>query len=313
MSIKLKKISSTAPKSVDKQAIKNKLPALYAKLAQYQTKFTADGKYSLMIIIQGMDASGKDGVIKKVFGGMDQNVVDVVSFKEPTDEEYAQDFLRRIHMHAPAKWHIQIMNRSHYEDILVPSVHKLLPKKTIQKRYNHINDFEEILADSGTKVIKCFLHVSPEKQLERLYERLVNPLKHRKHKDRDREVRKDRDKYQEVYETIFDTCDLIPRHVIPADQNWYKTRVLGNILLDEFKKLDLQYPPLVSKYPEKVLEAKERREKQKAKKDEKKAKKDEKKAKKDEKKAKKDEKKAKKDEKKQDQTSTSNDKSSVKK
>ena len=208
-----------------------------------------------------MDASGKDGVIKKVFGGMDQNVVDVVSFKAPTQEESAQDFLWRVHLHAPAKGQIQVMNRSHYEDILVPMVKKLFPKKTIEKRYDHINDFEWILADSGTIVVKCFLHVSQAKQLERLYERLVNPLKHWKHKDSDRETRQDRDKYIRVYEEIFETCSLIPWHIIPADQNRYKTRVFGNILLDEFKKLDLKYPPLVSKYPEKVLEAKDRREK----------------------------------------------------
>lgn len=188
---------------------------------------------------------------------MDQNVVDVVSFKEPTEDEYAQDFLWRIHLHAPAKGHIQVMNRSHYEDILVPSVKKKFNKETIHKRYNHINDFEEILADSGTIVVKCFLNVSKDKQLERLYERLVNPLKHRKHKDSDRETRKDRDKYIKIYEEIFEKCKLTPWHIIPADQNRYKARVMGNVLLDEFKKLDLKYPPLVSKYPEKVLEAKE--------------------------------------------------------
>lgn len=153
------------------------------------------------------------------------------------------------------------MNRSHYEDILVPTVYKLFPKKVIEKRYNHINDFEEILADSGTIVVKCFLNVSKQKQLERLYERLINPLKHRKHKDSDRETRASRDKYIAVYEEIFEKCKLTPRHIVPADQNRYKARVMGNILLDEFKKLDLHYPSLVSKYPDKVLEAKEWREK----------------------------------------------------
>ncbi len=166
------------------------------------------------------------------------------SWKAPTQEELEHDFLRRIHKRVPEKGMIHIFNRSHYEDILVPTVEGLFTKELIERRYAHIHNFEQLLTDNGTHVLKFYLHISPEEQKVRLKERLENPQKFRKHNDGDRESRKKRDQYRTVYHHIFDRCNTPPRHIIPADTNRWKVYQIAQILVEHFEKMDLRWPEL---------------------------------------------------------------------
>ena len=168
----------------------------------------------------------------------------ITAFKAPTKEELNHDFLWRIHQHAPEKGMIKIFNRSHYEDILVPTVEDLFSKEEIEKRYEHINNFEELLTDSGVKIIKCYLHISREEQKERLQERLELPHKFWKHNDHDWESREKWDDYMNVYEDIFKKCDTVPRHIISADQDRWKVHQIATLLLETFESMDLSWPGL---------------------------------------------------------------------
>ena len=244
------KLSSLPTKTIDSE-LKNKIKTETIKLVEeiisYQRRMYADGRYSLLIILQGMDASGKDGATRKVFGGVNPLGIKVQSFKKPTRQEFAHDFLWRIHQYAPEKGMIQIFNRSHYEDILVPSVEGYFTDKIIEKRYKHINNFEDLLVDgNNTTVLKFYLHTSKEEQLERLTERVELPEKHWKHNDGDWETRKKWDDYRAVYENIFEKCNQPEWHIVPADRNWEKENYIAKTVLAAFKKMDLKYPDLDS-------------------------------------------------------------------
>ena len=240
----LDKAKTKADNFVDKDEAKKELKQLKYQLIEYQKKMNAQGKYSLLIIFQGMDASGKDGATRRVLEGVNPSGIKVKSFKKPTDEEFAHDFLWRVHQHAPAKGMIQVFNRSHYEDILVPSVLGYIPNKVIEERYKLINEFERLLEHNNTKVLKFFLNVSIEEQLERLQERVDNPEKHFKHKDGDWETRKHWDSYMKVYQSIFEKCNDIPWHIIPSDQNWYKTNLITKKIIEAFESMNLQWPEI---------------------------------------------------------------------
>lgn len=242
----LSNIDTKAHYSLNKDEIKKELKQLNQKLIAYQKKMNAQGNHSLLIIFQGMDASGKDGATRRVLEGVNPSGIHVKSFKKPTDEEFAHDFLWRVHKHAPAKGMIQVFNRSHYEDILVPSVLGFIPKELIEERYKLINYFEKLLEHNGTKVLKFFLHVSKEEQLERLTERTQNPEKYFKHKDGDWETREHWDSYMNVYESLFERCNDIPWHVIPSDQNWYKTYLITQKIIETFESMNLEWPALDS-------------------------------------------------------------------
>ena len=190
----LNNIDSSPPNHLKKKEIKRELKQLKEKMIAFQKKMNAQGKYSLLLVFQGMDASGKDGATRRVLEGVNPSGIKVKSYKKPTDEEFAHDFLWRVHQHTPAKGMIQVFNRSHYEDILVPSVMGYIPKEEIEKRYELINSFEKLLEHNGTKVLKFYLHVSKEEQLVRLQERIDNPEKHFKHNDGDWETRENWDK-----------------------------------------------------------------------------------------------------------------------
>src|SRR6188472_1117618 len=184
--IKLSQISTKADKELDKKEIKEKTKKILGELDELQNLLYAENKHSLLIVIQGMDASGKDGVIRNVFGRLNPQGVRVQSFKAPTDEELSHDFLWRIHHHAPAKGMIQIFNRSHYEDIVITRVHNWCDDETALKRMKAINNWEELLMqDNNTHIIKFYLHVSPEEQLERLEERMKDPAKMWKYNEKD--------------------------------------------------------------------------------------------------------------------------------
>ena len=224
--IKLSNIDTRAPKDLDKNATKEKTLAILEELDELQNLLYAEGKHSILIVIQGMDGSGKDGVIRNVLGNMNPQGVTVKSFKVPTPEEAAHDFLWRIHKHAPQKGMIQIFNRSHYEDIVVTRVHKWCDDKTAQKRMKAINDFEELLQEhNDTHILKFYLHVSPEEQYERLTERLKDPAKMWKYNEKDLSEAKLGNVYMQMYEECFEYCDKPTWIIVPADQNWCKASI----------------------------------------------------------------------------------------
>ena len=239
-------LSSTltrAPKDLDKSEIKEKTEKLLAELDELQNLLYAEGKHSILVVIQGMDGSGKDGVIRNVLGNMNPQGVTVKSYKAPTADELSHDFLWRIHQHAPAKGMIQVFNRSHYEDILVTRVHKWCDDETARKRMAAINDFEKLLQEhNNTHILKFYLHVSPEEQHERLSERMKDPAKMWKYNEKDFEEAKLWDVYMEMYEDCFANCNNPEWTIVPADQNWYKEYVIATALRDLLKALDMQFP-----------------------------------------------------------------------
>ncbi len=233
-------------KEWDKKEIKKKTEKMLEEIGELQHKMYAQGKYSMIVVLQGTDASGKDGVTKGLLKYCNPVGIEVHSFKKPTDLEYAHDFLWRVHQVCPEKGVMQVFIRSHYEDILVPAVGKYIPADIIEKRYETINIFEKMLEDNGTKVLKFYLNVSKEAQKERLMERIEMKEKHWKHKDGDWDTRDKFDEYLKVYEQILTRCNDVPWHVAPADKNWQKLYAVAEVVLKTLKGLDLQWPPLVT-------------------------------------------------------------------
>lgn len=252
----LKKLDTRAPKTLNKAKTIKENAKMIAKIQAYQYKMFAENKRSVLIILQGLDASGKDGVVKYIFSGMNPLGTRATSFRVPTKEELSHDFLWRIHQETPANGTVQIFNRSHYEDILVPTVEKLLDKKTIDKRYDQINDFEKMLEDNGTTVVKFYLNISKNKQKEKLNERLTDPTKYWKHNIGDWDTRDSYDEYIDVYEKIFSKCDNPERHIVAADQNRYKINQICKVLVKVFEDMDLRWPKLSPDQETSYLKAK---------------------------------------------------------
>src|SRR5258705_7813180 len=241
--IKLADISTRAPKELDKKETREKLEKILLELDELQNLLFAENKHSVLVVIQGMDGSGKDGVIRNALGKMNPQGVTVRSYKAPTPEELSHDFLWRIHQYAPAKGMIQIFNRSHYEDILITRVHKWCDDKTAKKRIKAINDFEQLLLEhNNTHILKFYLHISPEEQHERLSERMKDPAKMWKYNEKDFEESKLWDIYMQVYEDCFNYCNNPPWTIVPADQNWYKEYVIASRLCELLKGLDMHFP-----------------------------------------------------------------------
>jgi PPK2 family polyphosphate:nucleotide phosphotransferase len=241
--INLDKVATRAPKRFDKEKTKAKLQAILTELNELQNVLYAESKHAVLVVIQGMDASGKDGAIRNVFGNMNPQGVMVQSFKQPTSKELAHDFLWRIHKHAPAKGMIQVFNRSHYEDILVTRVHKLIDDETAGRRMKAINDFEELLVHhNNTVILKFYLHVSQEEQHERLEQRIHDVTKQWKYNEQDFIESALRKEYLTAYEDCFKHCNKIEWTIVPSDQNWYKEYVIASALRDALKKLNMQYP-----------------------------------------------------------------------
>ena len=243
--IRLKEIDTRAPKSVDKQETKEKLAAVLQELDELQNLLFAESSRALLVVVQGMDASGKDGTVRNVFGKLNPQGVLVKSFKTPTAEELAHDFLWRIHTHAPQKGYIQVFNRSQYEDILITRVHKWIDDKTARLRMQAINDFERLLTEhNDTHILKFYLHISPGEQKARLEERIKNPAKQWKYNDDDFKEAKLWDDYMEMYEDCFEHCHDIPWVIVPSDQNWYKEYLIATAVRDMLSSLHMQYPGL---------------------------------------------------------------------
>lgn len=245
MAVRLAEISTRAPEDFDKKQTKEKTAQLVEELDELQNLLFAEGKHSVLVVIQGMDGSGKDGVIRNVLGNMNPQGVTVKSYKAPTPEELSHDFLWRIHAAAPAKGMIQIFNRSHYEDILITRVHKWCDDETAVKRMKAINDFENLLQEhNNTHILKFYLHISPEEQQERLKERMKDPAKMWKYNEKDFEEAKLWDIYMKMYEDCFNNCNNPEWTIVPADQNWYKEYIIASKLHTLLSSLDMQFPGL---------------------------------------------------------------------
>ena len=209
-----------------------------------QQRLFAERKRSLLIVLQGLDAGGKDGVIKHVIGAMNPDGCRVANFKEPTQKELAHDFLWRIEAQTPEKGQVAIFNRSHYEDVLVVRVHNLVPKRVWSQRYDQINDFERRLVQNGTHILKFFLHISKEEQLERFEDRLDDPAKRWKISDADYAEREYWDDYLRAYEDVFARCnsDDAPWFVIPSDHKWFRDLAVSEIIVSTMERMDFQVP-----------------------------------------------------------------------
>jgi PPK2 family polyphosphate:nucleotide phosphotransferase len=214
------------------------------RLSELQEKFYADGRHRLLLVLQAIDTGGKDGTIRRVFQGVNPAGVRMAAFKQPTHQELARDYLWRVHSQVPKNGEIAIFNRSHYEDVLVVRVKNLVSEDKWSKRYAHINDFERLLADEGTTIVKVYLHISKEEQRARLQARLDDPAKHWKFSLGDLEDRRQWDDYRDAFEDMLERTsqENAPWYVVPADRKWFRDLVVSSILIDTLESLNLEYP-----------------------------------------------------------------------
>jgi PPK2 family polyphosphate:nucleotide phosphotransferase len=211
------------------------------QLSELQELLYADGRYAVLLILQGMDTSGKDGMIRHLSAGLNLMGADVTAFGRPTDEEQRHDFLWRVHQHVPPRRMLGIFNRSHYEDVLVVRVHEMVPVAVWRRRYDQINDFERMLVENSTVIVKCFLHISKEEQGKRLRARLDDRSKLSTADVSDRE---NWDTYVEAYEAALSRCSTpaSPWHIIPSDHKWYRNYAVTRLLIETLKGLKLKPP-----------------------------------------------------------------------
>lgn len=217
---------------------------LNARLEELQERLWADGRHKVLVVLQAMDTGGKDGTIRHVFEHVNPLGVRVASFKKPSEDELAHDYLWRVHRHTPGDGELVVFNRSHYEDVLVVRVHDLVPEQRWARRYRHIVEWERLLADEGTTIVKFFLHISKEEQAERLQARLDEPDKRWKFASGDLAERERWDDYVAAYEAALSrtSTDHAPWYVVPADRKWYRDLVVSQVLVDTLEGLDLAYP-----------------------------------------------------------------------
>lgn len=229
---------------MDRDTAEAEFRKLTAKLADLQEKLYAEGKRSVLVVLQAMDAAGKDSTIGKVFGPLNPQGVALFSFKAPNNHELARDFLWRIHFRVPPRGYLGLFNRSHYEDVLIVRVKNLVPEATWKKRYKHIVNFEELLTDEGTTIVKFFLHVSKDYQKERLQKRLDNPDKHWKFEPGDLKERALWDDYQHAFEDALEKTSTkhAPWYVIPAEKRWYRNWLIARIMVNTMEAMDIRLP-----------------------------------------------------------------------
>jgi PPK2 family polyphosphate:nucleotide phosphotransferase len=232
------------PSAEGKAEVKEKLDKLLRELVSLQNLLYAENRRAVLIVLQGMDAAGKDGTIRKVMSGLNPQGVDVVPFKVPNEEEAEHDFLWRVHKAVPRHGDMGIFNRSHYEDVVVVRVHELVPRKVWKKRYEQINQFEKMMAENNLVILKFFLHISKDEQKKRLEERLRDPTRYWKFSLRDVQERRFWDDYQEAYEDALTKCstDWAPWHIVPANHKWYRNLVVAETVVEAMRGLDMHYP-----------------------------------------------------------------------
>jgi PPK2 family polyphosphate:nucleotide phosphotransferase len=243
-SIKIDSLPTKYDGELDKGKGLELLDELLIKLSKLQALLYADGSKALLVVLQAMDAAGKDSTIRTVFGPVNPQGCKVVSFKTPNSMELMHDFLWRIHQNVPRKGHIGVFNRSYYEDVLIVKVKNLAPEETIKKRYEHINAFESLLNDEGTRIVKFFLHISKDYQKEQLQERLDTPEKLWKFSPSDIPERMRWDDYQKAYETVFEKCSTSqnPWYVVPAERKWFRNLLVAKVMVETLESMDLHYP-----------------------------------------------------------------------
>ncbi|MHB8863803.1 MAG: polyphosphate kinase 2 family protein [Pirellulaceae bacterium] len=244
-SVKLDKIDAHYTGDLDsRKEADRQLEAYGESLRDLQYRMYAENKRSLLIVLQGRDAAGKDGTIRHVFGAMNPQGCTVTSFKVPTSVEAAHDFLWRCHAAVPARGQVTIFNRSHYEDVLVVRVRQLASKATWSRRYDHINAFEELLADNHTQILKFFLHIDREEQLERFGKRIDDPTKHWKISDADYSEREYWDAYTRAFEDALEKCSPqhAPWYVIPSNRKWFRNLAIAQIVVETMKEMNMQFP-----------------------------------------------------------------------
>lgn len=243
---RIEQLSTNPPRThtLSKKATKAMTREMAIEISQLLAVMYAQKKHNLLVVLQGMDASGKDGSTKNAFYGVSPSILDAYSFKKPTEEEFAHDFLWRVHKLTPAKGHVSVFVRSHYEDILIQRVHEWIDMDQVKRRMDAINSFEEnLIHDNNTTILKFFLHISPERQKEKLQERIDLPEKNWKHNDNDWEERKHWGEYMQAYEDILN-WSVVPWHVVPVDKKWYRNYYVAKTVLDTLKSLDLKLPVL---------------------------------------------------------------------
>ena len=228
----------------DRRQAEAEFKKLRKEFRELQARLYAEDKHRLLIVFQAMDAGGKDGTIRAVTEGVNPQGVRVASFKAPSKNELAHDFLWRIHPHAPARGMIEIFNRSHYEDVLVVRVDNLVPESVWRPRYDHINNFERLLFDSGTTILKFYLHISREEQRDRFQERVDDISKNWKFSFDDLEKRKQWDDYMNAYEEMLEqtSTEYAPWYIIPANQNWYRNFAIEQVIVGALNGLDPKFP-----------------------------------------------------------------------
>lgn len=240
----LRDISTQAPAHCSRPLLQAATRRLCRQMASLQRMLYAQQRFSLLVILQGVDASGKDGAIEKVFSALNPAGVVVKDFKKPDDKERKYDFLWRVHQYVPPKGMIHIFNRSHYEDVLVPLVEGTLSDEACRRRYAFIDCFERLLSqENETCIIKFYLHISPEQQYRRLMERRTNPRKYWKYSPEDWIMAAQWDDYIRAYEQLLAYEWTIPWHIVPADQNWYRNYTIAKLVVDQLQALSLFYPP----------------------------------------------------------------------
>lgn len=240
----------------DKAAGKIYLQELNNELMSLQELFYAVQAHKLLIVLQGVDTSGKDGTIRHVFNGVNPQGVRIANFKVPSEEELAHDYLWRVHKHTPRNGEIAIFNRSHYEDVLVVRVHNLVPRKVWSRRFNQINEFERLLTEEGTIILKFFLHIDQDEQKQRLYARLQDPQKQWKFRLGDLEERKLWPQYMRAYEDVLTktSTEWAPWYIVPANRKWYRNIVVSTIIIETLKSLNLEFPRPVEDLSDIIIE-----------------------------------------------------------
>lgn len=248
--------SDKSERTGDKQQDQQLLTELATEINGLQDILHAEGKRKVLLVLQGMDTSGKDGTVRHVFSECDPLGIRVASFKAPTNEELAHDYMWRVHQQVPKKGELVIFNRSHYEDVLIVKVHDWIDDAECRRRYQQINDFERLLAETGTVIIKCFLHISREEQKERFEERLNDPTKSWKFNPGDLEERALWPKYMAAYENALKatSTDYAPWYVIPADSKTNRNLLISKILLNALQEMKLEYPPTPEEFKSIVIE-----------------------------------------------------------
>ncbi len=242
--IKLSEISAGPPEDLSKKQLKKQTEALFRHIGDLTMTMSGEQKNSLLVVFQGMDSSGKDGATRNIFKYCSPGIVHAFSFKKPTDEEFAHDFLWRVHKRTPSKGMVSVFNRSHYEDILIQRVHGWISEEKVKMRMNAINAFETLLQeDNNTTILKFYMHISKDKQQEELQERIDDPNKHWKHNENDWKEREHWDKYMNCYEYAINES-VIPWHIVPVNSRWYRDYYVAKTIVDTLESFKMELPGL---------------------------------------------------------------------